>query len=143
MLCLVHSAITALRQVAMLRGESTTTRAWLCSGNVSEPPEILQCSRESDMERQCTLGKSCKNRTLTHERTSHRWQDKAGFPVSGTSFLSFCLHIAFARGRLGAVKCGDGCFGYCSFVFNGPRAVARECGEAETAPLAPAQVLLR
>jgi hypothetical protein len=51
----------------MYAGDPDTTRAWLCSGNVSEPPEILQCSRESDMERQCTLGKSCKNRTLTHE----------------------------------------------------------------------------
>lgn len=24
-------------------------------------------------------------------------QDKAGFPASGTSFLSFCLHIALGR----------------------------------------------
>ena len=25
------------------------------------------------------------------------WQDKAGFPATGTSFLSFCLHIVFGR----------------------------------------------
>jgi hypothetical protein len=26
-----------------------------------------------------------------------RLQDKAGFPASGTSFLSFCLHIVLGR----------------------------------------------
>jgi hypothetical protein len=26
-------------------------------------------------------------------KTDRGWQDKAGFPASGTSFLSFCLHI--------------------------------------------------
>src|ERR1700726_3931371 len=38
-----------------------------------------------------------------------RRQDKAGFPASGTSFLSFCLHIVFTqlvlsrRGEAGAL----------------------------------------
>jgi hypothetical protein len=29
--------------------------------------------------------------------TSHRWQDKAGFPAAGTSFLSVCLQIVLGR----------------------------------------------
>jgi hypothetical protein len=29
--------------------------------------------------------------------TGHRWQDKAGFPAAGTSFLSVCLHIVLGR----------------------------------------------
>jgi hypothetical protein len=29
--------------------------------------------------------------------TDRGWQDKAGFPASGTWFLSFCLHIVFGR----------------------------------------------
>jgi hypothetical protein len=28
-------------------------------------------------------------------KTDRGWQDKAGFPAAGTSFLSFCLHIVF------------------------------------------------
>jgi hypothetical protein len=35
--------------------------------------------------------------TGEQEKTDRGWQDKAGFPASGTSFLSFCLHIVFGR----------------------------------------------
>ena len=31
------------------------------------------------------------------QKASHRRQDKAGFPASGTSFLSVCLHIVLGR----------------------------------------------
>ena len=30
-------------------------------------------------------------------KTDRGWQDKAGFPASGTSFLSVCLHIVLGR----------------------------------------------
>jgi hypothetical protein len=30
-------------------------------------------------------------------KTDRGWQDKAGFPASGTSFLSSCLHIVLGR----------------------------------------------
>jgi hypothetical protein len=38
-------------------------------------------------------------RVTTREqgKTDRGWQDKAGFPASGTSFLSFCLHIVLGR----------------------------------------------
>src|ERR1700681_4140661 len=97
MLCLrggesFNSGAATSRCAATPRCESTTTRVLLCSGHDLAPPENLNCSREPDMERQCTLGKS-------YEDTSHRWQDKAGFPAAGTSFLSFCLHIVLGRSQ--------------------------------------------
>jgi hypothetical protein len=30
-------------------------------------------------------------------KTDRGWQDKAGFPASGTSFLNVCLHIVLGR----------------------------------------------
>jgi hypothetical protein len=30
-------------------------------------------------------------------KTDRGWQDKAGFPAAGTSFLSLCLHIVFGQ----------------------------------------------
>ena len=38
-------------------------------------------------------------RVVTEEqgKTDRGWQDKAGFPASGTSFLSVCLHIVLGR----------------------------------------------
>jgi hypothetical protein len=43
----------------------------------------------------------------------------------GTSFLSFCLHIVFARFGFDAARSGDGASGAIFFVFNGPSAIAR------------------
>src|ERR1700681_918815 len=64
------------RCAATPRCESTTTRVWPCSGNVLDPPEILHSSREPEMEREHTLGKSCKNRTVTDRPWMAR--EKAG-----------------------------------------------------------------
>src|ERR1700681_2662285 len=64
------------RCAATPRCESTTTRVWPCSGNVLDPPEILHSSREPEMARAHTLGKSCKNRTVTDRPWMAR--EKAG-----------------------------------------------------------------
>ena len=52
-----------------------------------------------------------------------RRQDKARFLATGTSFLSFCLHIVFARLALCPVRCGGGAADTFFFVFNGPSGV--------------------
>jgi hypothetical protein len=70
---------------------ATTNKGCALLPRTEMPPEILPCTREPDLERHRTLRKSCKIRTLT--KTNRGWQDKAGFPASGTSFLSVCLHI--------------------------------------------------
>jgi hypothetical protein len=67
----------------------------LVSGFVLDPPEKLHCSREIQ------YGATVHSRKVVQEsgrlRREEGWQDKAGFPAAGTSFLSFCLHIVFGR----------------------------------------------
>jgi hypothetical protein len=46
------------------------------------------------------LSKVIANRRVVRReqgKTDPGWQDKAGFPASGTSFLSVCLHIILGR----------------------------------------------
>jgi hypothetical protein len=58
-------------------------------------------------------------------RDCHGRQDKAGFPASGTSFLSFCLHIVFFVLRR-SVEMRERRFFRLLFFFNAPRAAARD-----------------
>ncbi len=74
---------------------STRMGCWPLPRNDEPPSEILHCSREAEMEREQNIRKTCKSRTLTCARSGR--QDKAGFPASGTLFLSVCLHIVLGR----------------------------------------------
>jgi hypothetical protein len=53
-------------------------------------------------------------------------QDKASCLAAGTSFLSVCLHIVFARLGFDVVRCSGGASDAIFFVFNGPSAIARD-----------------
>ena len=51
--------------------------------------------------------------------------DRAGFPASGTLFLSFCLPL-FWVGHRRSVEISERRFSRLSFSFNAPRAIARD-----------------
>ena len=85
---LVKSKLTAifgLRNATALP-RLDVKRPPLASGLVLEmfldPPEILHSSREPEMEREHTLGKSCKVRTLTARRKRPNFAHRSGIDMS-------------------------------------------------------------
>jgi hypothetical protein len=59
---------------------------------------IVQRSHESDPNDRNRISSKMDayfRQKLSAGSAEGRWQDKAGFPASGTSFLSVCLHIVF------------------------------------------------
>jgi hypothetical protein len=93
----VNPAVAALRQAAALPRRDVN-RPPLASGFVLE---MLRTHRrfsnaaENPIWNDSALSESRARTGRLH--ISHRWQDKAGFPASGTSFLSVCLHIALGQ----------------------------------------------
>jgi hypothetical protein len=80
------------------------------------------CRKSPRVPRVCWLGSWALG---TSDRGRRGRQDKASCLAAGTSFLSFCLHIVFARRGLGVGRCGGGAADAVFFVFNGPGAIAR------------------
>jgi hypothetical protein len=60
------------------------------------------------------------------EASDRGWQDKAGFPAAGTSFLSVCLHIVLCRSLGNSIEISERRFFQLYFSFNAPRAVAHD-----------------
>jgi hypothetical protein len=89
----------------MLRAVATLRKTTALPGlNVNRPPlppgcvlEMFRTHRrfsnaaENPIWNDSALSESRARSGRLH--TSHGWQDKAGFPAPGTSFLSICLHI--------------------------------------------------
>jgi hypothetical protein len=115
-----------------------------CPGTTRCHRRFSQCSRrtsEPEMEREQNIRKMCRTRTVTI--AEGRWQDKAVFPASGTSFLSFCLHIVLGRSSTLQSGRASGAFSdYHSFSMRREPSPTT-CCKSEMAASSPAQVFLR
>jgi hypothetical protein len=94
---IVFPAVVFRVQFASIPGRNMVRPEWVVGvypGTTRCHRRFSQCSRrtrEPEMEREQNIRKMCSIRTLTDARLGR--QDKAGFPATGTSFLSVCLHI--------------------------------------------------
>src|SRR6266851_4757495 len=79
------------RCVATPRCESTTTRVWLCSGNVLDPQEILHCSRT-------------RNGTTAHSRKVVQGSDAYLRPIKTAARNRFGCGRTASRSSIGAVE---------------------------------------
>src|SRR5271169_5866798 len=91
------------------------------------------------------MGENAQNirpiKTATGDRLGR--QDKAGFPASGTSFLSVCLHIVLGRSPTFRSRSASGAFSdYHSLSMLREPSSAR-CCKSEMAVSSLAQVVLR
>ena len=72
-----------------------------------------------------------------------RLQDKASCLATGTSFLSFCLHIVFAPFVFDPVRCSASALDTAPLFSTAQAPSPAMCGEGETVLPTPMQLLLR